>query len=78
MHLDYGAAEPLHVTMLHNPSHLEAVNPVAMGKSRAKQMARFDSESAECALGDKVMCIQLHGDAAFTGQGVVMESLGTH
>ena len=32
--------------------------------------------SPDCMLGDKVMCVQLHGDAAFTGQGIVMESLG--
>ncbi|CAO3646284.1 unnamed protein product [Cunninghamella echinulata] len=67
---------PLHVSLLSNPSHLEAINPVAMGKARAKQtelMSRFDDS---CSLGDRVMCVQIHGDAAFTGQGVVMESLG--
>ncbi|KAF9578818.1 hypothetical protein BGW38_005199, partial [Lunasporangiospora selenospora] len=74
--LDYGEAEPIHVSMLHNPSHLEAVNPVAMGKARAKQMDLIANASPDCQLGDKVMCVQLHGDAAFTGQGVVMESLG--
>jgi probable 2-oxoglutarate dehydrogenase E1 component DHKTD1 len=49
-----------------------------MGKARAKQTQLLDSliEGGECSLGDRVMCIQLHGDAAFTGQGVVMESLG--
>ncbi|CAB4445777.1 unnamed protein product [Rhizophagus irregularis] len=73
--LDYGATNPLSVSMLHNPSHLEAVNPVAMGKTRAKQMDLLKSEK-DCKLGDRVMCIQLHGDAAFTGQGVVMESFG--
>ncbi|KAF9896549.1 hypothetical protein BX616_007240, partial [Lobosporangium transversale] len=74
--LDYGQAEPIHVSMLHNPSHLEAVNPVAMGKARAKQMELITNSSPDCQLGDRVMCVQLHGDAAFTGQGVVMESLG--
>ncbi|CAG8608971.1 10192_t:CDS:10 [Paraglomus brasilianum] len=73
--LIYGAAKPLDVTMLHNPSHLEAVNPVAMGKARAKQLDLMKSES-NCELGDRVICIQLHGDAAFTGQGIVMESFG--
>ncbi|CAG8509363.1 17737_t:CDS:10 [Funneliformis caledonium] len=73
--LDYGTEKPLSVSMLHNPSHLEAVNPVAMGKARAKQMDLLKSET-DCELGDRVMCIQLHGDAAFTGQGVVMESFG--
>ncbi|KAF9163639.1 hypothetical protein DFQ26_002295 [Actinomortierella ambigua] len=74
--IDYGATEPIKVSMLHNPSHLEAVNPVAMGKARAKQMDLIATSSPDCQLGDKVMCVQLHGDAAFTGQGVVMESLG--
>ncbi|KAG0041429.1 hypothetical protein BGZ83_001822 [Gryganskiella cystojenkinii] len=74
--IDYGEAQPIHVSMLHNPSHLEAVNPVAMGKARAKQMDLIAASAPECQLGDKVMCVQLHGDAAFTGQGVVMESLG--
>jgi probable 2-oxoglutarate dehydrogenase E1 component DHKTD1 len=54
----------------------EAVNPVALGKTRAKQFALLKTSPAECKLGDKVMCVQLHGDASFTGQGVVMESLG--
>lgn len=54
----------------------EAVNPVALGKTRAKQLSLIKDANPECALGDKVMCVQLHGDAAFTGQGVVMEGLG--
>jgi probable 2-oxoglutarate dehydrogenase E1 component DHKTD1 len=67
-----------HVSLLHNPSHLEAVNPVAMGKARARQMYLYDqgAHPAECYLGDKVLCVQMHGDAAFTGQGVVTETLG--
>lgn len=65
------------VTMLPNPSHLEAVNPVAMGKARAKQTALMDiGDTSACSLGDKVMTVQLHGDSAFVGQGVVMETLG--
>ncbi|KAI8053368.1 dehydrogenase E1 and transketolase domain-containing protein 1 [Syncephalis plumigaleata] len=76
-YIDYGAAEPIHVELLHNPSHLEAVNPVALGKARAKQMGLYDTNTDEnCQLGDRVMCVQIHGDAAFTGQGVVMETLG--
>lgn len=55
---------------------VEAINPVAMGKARAKQFALVRDAALDCALGDKVMCVQLHGDAAFTGQGVVMETLG--
>ena len=59
----------------------EAVNPVALGKTRAKQfsllkqLVRSGTPLDECFPGDKVMCVQLHGDASFTGQGVVMEGL---
>lgn len=58
------------------------MNAVALGKTRAKQYSLLKNLSSgeyseeECALGDKVMCVQLHGDASFTGQGVVMETLG--
>jgi probable 2-oxoglutarate dehydrogenase E1 component DHKTD1 len=55
---------------------LEAVNPVALGKTRAKQFSLLKTSPEDCQLGDKVMCVQLHGDASFTGHGVVMESLG--
>lgn len=80
-----GASKPLHVSMLHNPSHLEvyyitypkAANPVALGKARARQMYLYESKTeTDCFLGDRVMCVQIHGDAAFTGQGVVTETLG--
>ena len=47
-----------------------------MGTTRAKQYSMLHGSSPDCMLGDKVMCVQLHGDAAFTGQGIVMESLG--
>ncbi|KZT69995.1 2-oxoglutarate dehydrogenase, E1 component [Daedalea quercina L-15889] len=80
--LEYdGAKAPLRVSLLPNPSHLEAVNPIALGKTRAKQFAllkqliRSGMSPDECFPGDKVMCVQLHGDASFTGQGVVMEGL---
>nr|XP_019004663.1 oxoglutarate dehydrogenase (succinyl-transferring), E1 component [Kwoniella mangroviensis CBS 8507]OCF68124.1 oxoglutarate dehydrogenase (succinyl-transferring), E1 component [Kwoniella mangroviensis CBS 8507] len=66
----------VNVKMLQNPSHLEAVNPVALGVTRSKQMELLKSSPKECQLGDKAMCVQLHGDAAFAGQGVVSESLG--
>ncbi|KAG8775366.1 hypothetical protein FRC15_000597 [Serendipita sp. 397] len=66
----------LTVQLLQNPSHLEAINPVALGKTRGKQYSLIHTSDSSCMLGDKVMCVQLHGDAAFTGQGVVMESLG--
>lgn len=68
-------ANRLKVSLLPNPSHLEAVNPVALGKTRAKQYALLKTSPADCKLGDRVMCVQLHGDASFAGQGVVMESL---
>ena len=64
------------VSLLPNPSHLEAVSPVALGKTRAKQYSLLTSSLEDCMLGDKAMCVQLHGDASFTGQGIVMETLG--
>lgn len=51
-----------------NPSHLEAVNPVVAGKTKSEQYYRDDKN------GDKVMSMILHGDAAFSGQGVVYET----
>ncbi|KAG1718674.1 thiamine diphosphate-binding protein [Suillus paluster] len=78
--LQYGEIDGIKVSLLPNPSHLEAVSPVALGKARAKQYSLLRTPShgnnQECMLGDKVMCVQLHGDASFTGQGVVMETLG--
>jgi len=53
----------------------EAINPVALGKARAKQYSLLKTSPEDCQLGDKVMSVQIHGDASFTGQGVVMESL---
>ncbi|KAH9959953.1 dehydrogenase E1 and transketolase domain-containing protein 1 [Russula dissimulans] len=73
--LNYKGAD-VKVSLLPNPSHLEAVSPVALGKARAKQYSLLNSSPEDCMLGDKVMCVQLHGDASFTGQGVVMETLG--
>ena len=60
----------VHVSLLSNPSHLEAVNPVAEGIVRAKQMVHRDADGAT------VMPLLIHGDAAFTGQGLVTETLG--
>ncbi|XP_067124853.1 2-oxoglutarate dehydrogenase complex component E1 isoform X2 [Centruroides vittatus] len=51
-----------------NPSHLEAVDPVVQGKTKAEQFYRGDTQ------GKKVMSILLHGDAAFAGQGIVYET----
>ena len=59
----------LHVALAFNPSHLEIVNPVVEGSVRARQHRLKDLE------GKKVVPILLHGDAAFAGQGVVMETL---
>jgi 2-oxoglutarate dehydrogenase E1 component len=59
----------LHVVVAFNPSHLEIVNPVVEGSVRARQHRLKDLE------GQKVLPILLHGDAAFAGQGVVMETL---
>jgi 2-oxoglutarate dehydrogenase E1 component len=60
----------VHLCLVPNPSHLEAVDPVVLGKSRAVQTMRGDRE------GDTVLPILLHGDAAFAGQGVVAECFG--
>lgn len=55
--------------MLPNPSHLETVDPVALGKARASMDLLCDSE------GTKVLPILIHGDGAFTGQGLVYETI---
>ncbi|XP_015246514.1 PREDICTED: probable 2-oxoglutarate dehydrogenase E1 component DHKTD1, mitochondrial isoform X1 [Cyprinodon variegatus] len=76
--LDLGAGHPLHVTMLPNPSHLEAINPVAQGKTRARQQLRKEgdySPEENAYPGDQVICLQVHGDGSFTGQGIVPETL---
>ncbi|KAE8616547.1 hypothetical protein XENTR_v10008833 [Xenopus tropicalis] len=75
--LDFGSHRPLHVTMLPNPSHLEAINPVAVGKTRARQQSVSDGDysTENSALpGDKVVCLQVHGDASVSGQGIVTET----
>ncbi|MDE2118698.1 MAG: 2-oxoglutarate dehydrogenase E1 component, partial [Betaproteobacteria bacterium] len=59
----------MHVALAFNPSHLEIVNPVVEGSVRARQHSRGDRD------GSRVLPVQLHGDAAFSGQGVVMETL---
>jgi 2-oxoglutarate dehydrogenase E1 component len=58
---------PLHMAMAFNPSHLEIVDPVVLGSVRARQIRRKDHQH------DKVMPILIHGDASFSGQGVIME-----
>ena len=66
----------LHLTTQFKPSPTEAVNPVTLGKTRAKQYSLLKTSPNDCKLGDRVMCVQLHGDASFAGQGIIMESLG--
>ncbi|MEM7192098.1 MAG: 2-oxoglutarate dehydrogenase E1 component, partial [Pseudomonadota bacterium] len=60
----------VHLSLTANPSHLEIVDPVVLGKVRAKQDQAGDTERKE------IMPLLLHGDAAFAGQGVVAECLG--
>jgi 2-oxoglutarate dehydrogenase E1 component len=60
---------PVHLSLAFNPSHLEIVNPVVEGSVKARQDRRGDTA------GDTVLPIIVHGDAAFAGQGVVMETL---
>ena len=60
---------PVHLTLAFNPSHLEIVNPVVEGSVRARMDRRGDP------LGKQVLPVLVHGDAAFAGQGVVMETL---
>nr|WP_309501314.1 2-oxoglutarate dehydrogenase E1 component [uncultured Roseovarius sp.] len=60
----------VHLSLTANPSHLEAVNPVVLGKARAKQDQLNDTDRT------KVLPVLLHGDAAFAGQGVVAECFG--
>ena len=75
-HLGMHFVRPTHsgkniaLTLEANPSHLEAVNPVVMGKTRGLQDEMHDAKR------EKVFSMLLHGDAAFAGQGVVYESLG--
>ncbi|MGL4526564.1 MAG: thiamine pyrophosphate-dependent enzyme, partial [Aestuariivirga sp.] len=61
----------VHLSLTANPSHLEAVDPVVLGKVRAKQDQLNDTETRSA-----VLPILLHGDAAFAGQGVVAECFG--
>ncbi|WP_431197607.1 2-oxoglutarate dehydrogenase E1 component [Shimia thalassica] len=61
----------VHMSLVPNPSHLEAVDPVVLGKVRAQQVARDDLKKH-----DQVLPVLIHGDAAFAGQGIVWECLG--
>jgi 2-oxoglutarate dehydrogenase E1 component len=64
-----GSGSKIHLSLCFNPSHLEFVNPVALGRMRAKQDRAGDAERA------RGMVLLIHGDAAFAGEGVIQESL---
>ncbi|MFO0838601.1 MAG: 2-oxoglutarate dehydrogenase E1 component [Phycisphaerae bacterium] len=70
-HNDWEAASgrSLHLSLCFNPSHLEFVNPVALGRVRAKQDRFGDLQRR------RAMCMLIHGDAAFAGEGIVQETL---
>ena len=61
------SGRPVHLSLCFNPSHLEFVSPVSLGRVRAKQDVRGDARR------EKVLGVVIHGDAAFAGQGVVQE-----
>eukprot|EP00095_Tigriopus_kingsejongensis_P000620 maker-scaffold275_size226830-snap-gene-0.25 protein:Tk00620 transcript:maker-scaffold275_size226830-snap-gene-0.25-mRNA-1 annotation:"2-oxoglutarate dehydrogenase e1 component dhktd1-like mitochondrial" len=69
----------VHITMLPNPSHLEAVNPVACGKARARHLTQNKADYGPAGsgevMGEDVLCLQVHGDAALVGQGINQETL---
>jgi 2-oxoglutarate dehydrogenase E1 component len=66
---DLGVNRTVDLHLVSNPSHLEAVDPVAMGRTRAKQV-RFGSQGE-----DHVLAVLIHGDAALAGQGICAEAL---
>ncbi|KAM0786308.1 hypothetical protein ACM66B_001786 [Microbotryomycetes sp. NB124-2] len=77
---DTTSTPPVKVHLLPNPSHLEAVSPVGLGFARGLQVPfgsieATDKGESRYELGDKVLSLQVHGDAAFGGQGVVQETL---
>lgn len=65
----FASGAQIHLAMASNPSHLEAVNGVVLGRTRAKQGLRGDTDRK------RVMAVLIHGDAAIAGQGVVAETL---
>ncbi len=62
------SGHPVHISLCFNPSHLEFVNPVALGRLRAKQDLRGDTTR------ERSVAILIHGDAAFAGEGIVQET----
>jgi 2-oxoglutarate dehydrogenase E1 component len=71
MDRSYPDGRRVHLSLVANPSHLEAVNPVVLGKIRAKQFFSGNREEDK----KKHMPVLLHGDAAFAGQGIVYETM---
>lgn len=67
--IKYDDDREIHLTLTSNPSHLEAVDPVVLGRCRAKQRLRGDTERK------RVVPLLIHGDAAVSGQGIVAEVL---
>lgn len=69
----------VHLSLLPNPSHLEIVDPVVMGKTRAKQdqlVGPVRTDLVPASERARVLPVLIHGDAAFAGQGVIQETLG--
>ncbi|XP_072032224.1 2-oxoadipate dehydrogenase complex component E1-like [Amphiura filiformis] len=67
----------LHVSMIPNPSHLEACTSVLSGKVRGRQQSLKDGDyctDVSARVGDKVLGVQVHGDASFTAQGIIQEN----
>lgn len=69
----YGDGKTLTVEILANPSHLECVNPVVMGRTRAEN--HITTVQGQKTNRDRIVPFLIHGDASFAGQGVVYESL---
>ncbi|MFO0219963.1 MAG: 2-oxoglutarate dehydrogenase E1 component [Planctomycetota bacterium] len=63
------SGESIHISLCFNPSHLEFVNPVALGRCRSKQDLHHDHDRSEC------LTVLIHGDASFIGEGIVQETL---
>ena len=66
----------VHLSLTANPSHLEAVDPVVLGKARAKQTKFRREQGDDVNTAQQVLPLLLHGDAAFAGQGIVAECFG--
>jgi len=71
MDREYPDGRNVHLSLVANPSHLEAVNTVVLGKARARQFYAGNTPEDTGA----TMSVLLHGDAAFAGQGIVYETM---